>query len=135
MTNVKKFYFLILFILIVAFFWIYIIKNQFIPKELNFCFIKSVSGFPCPTCGATRSLIFLLNGYFLKSLLTNPLGVLYSLLILFLPIWILFDLIFNQKTLFNFYNSLKLKINNKKFYIILIILICINWIWNIKKGL
>ena len=135
MTNVKKFYFLILFILIVAFFWIYIIKNQFIPKELNFCFIKSVSGFPCSTCGTTRSLIFLLNGHFLKSLLTNPLGVLYSLLILFLPIWILFDLIFNQKTLFNFYNSLKLKINNKKFYIILIILICINWIWNIKKGL
>jgi len=134
-NNDRKFYFLILFFCALGFFWIFFNKNDLIPKGISFCFIKNVSGFPCPTCGTTRSIIFLINGYFHRSLLINPLGILYFFFILLLPIWILCDLVFSKKTLLNFYNGIKLKVKKKKFYVILVILICINWVWNIKKGL
>lgn len=37
------------------------------------CPFKALTGLPCPTCGATRSLLFFGEGKFIPALLMNPL--------------------------------------------------------------
>ncbi len=37
------------------------------------CVFKVVTGFPCPTCGSTRSLVHLSHGRFFDALAMNPL--------------------------------------------------------------
>lgn len=41
----------------------------------GFCFSVVVTGFPCPGCGLTRSILFLLQGQFMRSWLIHPLGI------------------------------------------------------------
>ena len=43
--------------------------DRFMPS----CIFKGITGMPCPTCGATRSVMFLSHGDILHSLAMNPL--------------------------------------------------------------
>jgi hypothetical protein len=36
------------------------------------CAFRSLTGIPCPTCGATRSVVFLSQGHFLSAFRMNP---------------------------------------------------------------
>jgi hypothetical protein len=49
---------------------------RFLPvlEFLPFCAFKGFTGFPCPACGSTRSIIHLAHGDFLSSLAMNPLA-------------------------------------------------------------
>jgi hypothetical protein len=48
------------------------------------CAFRSLTGLPCPTCGATRAAWQFLHGHFLASLLFNPLAfVLYCMITAF----------------------------------------------------
>jgi Protein of unknown function (DUF2752) len=61
-------------------------------RELHWdCWIKQRFGFPCPTCGMTRSVLLSLHGQFGEAVALNPAGlllvaglVLFSLALLFL---------------------------------------------------
>lgn len=38
------------------------------------CTFRVLTGFPCPTCGSTRSLVFLSHAWFLPAFVMNPLA-------------------------------------------------------------
>ena len=41
---------------------------------LTVCTLKAVTGYPCPSCGTTRSASALIAGHWKEGLYTNPLG-------------------------------------------------------------
>ena len=70
------------------------------------CMIKNMTGLPCPSCGATRSLGLLLAGNFSQSIEQNPIGILLALALLALPGWILVDTIRRRDSFYRFTKSL-----------------------------
>ena len=103
--------------------------------SVEVCFIKNLTHIPCPSCGTTRSIISLIKGDFIRSLNVNPIGYLVAMIMLVIPIWIMIDVIKRAKTLFDFYLKVETYIKRSSIAIPLILLIIINWIWNITKGL
>lgn len=104
-------------------------------KTVEVCLIKHLTNVPCPSCGSTRSVISLANGKFSDALQINPLGYVVATIMLLSPIWILIDVLFKKKTLFDFYKKMETFLKKPKFAIPLIFFIVVNWIWNIAKGL
>jgi len=49
-------------------------NNKHIETEQSLCPFKMLTGFPCPGCGITKSLIFLYKGDFLKSIYYHLFG-------------------------------------------------------------
>ena len=48
--------------------------NRQIETEQSFCPFKLLTGFPCPGCGITKSLVFLYEGDFFKSIYYHLFG-------------------------------------------------------------
>jgi hypothetical protein len=117
--------------------YIYLLYNLYYSKSNQFsvCMIKNVSGFPCPSCGTTRAVQLLFKGDYIASVLTNPFGIIVSGSMLFLPFWIVFDFIMKKQSFYTFYNKMESILKQKNSAIPLIILVVLNWIWNINKGL
>lgn len=60
--------------------------NGHIEAEQSLCPFKLITGFPCPGCGITKSLIFLYEGDFLKSIyyhLFGPLTFIFCIIAIF----------------------------------------------------
>lgn len=133
----KKLYLAIFFSSIAGYIWLY--YNINFPKNAHHiggvCFIKQLTGVPCPSCGSTRSVISLLQGNLLDALYWNPIGLIILSIIIIAPLWVLFDYVFSKDSLLTSYLKAEQKIKNYKIAIPLIALVIINWIWNIKKGL
>jgi hypothetical protein len=117
--------------------WLYFStsKNNAGSISAGVCLIKYVTNIPCPSCGSTRSVISLLKGDFIGVLNLNPIGYLVALIMLVTPIWIIADTIMRGNTLFTFYRKIEIYLKKPKIAIPLILLLIINWIWNITKGL
>lgn len=99
------------------------------------CLIKTIMNIPCPSCGATRSILLLFQGEFLKALMINPIGIIVAGIMLITPFWICFDILTKQKTLMNFYLQIEIYLMKAFIAIPLVILILLNWSWNIIKEL
>lgn len=99
------------------------------------CVSKSITDVPCPSCGTTRSVLSFFEGDFIKSLYWNPLGIIVSLVLLVLPIMLLYDWFSGKNTIYDYYIKSEKVLKEPKVYIPLIILLILNWIWNICKGL
>jgi hypothetical protein len=104
-------------------------------KGPTICLFKNVSSLPCPACGSTRSAMLITQGELKKAALQNPLGFLLVLGLFSLPIWLLHDLITRRASLFQFSQSINEVLKKPQYSYPLIILILINWCWNIFKGL
>lgn len=106
-------------------------------KEDNFraCIIKSVTGYPCPSCGTTRAVALLSKGEIIDSILVNPFGILVAIIMTVVPFWILTDIIFKKDTFFKCYKKTEATIRKPWLATILILLVLLNWIWNIYKHL
>ena len=117
--------------------WLYfsITKNITENKSVEICFIKHLTNIPCPSCGSTRSIISLTKGDFIGALNINPIGYLVALIMLVAPVWVLADTIMNKNTLFDLFQKIETLLKRPMIAIPLILLIIINWIWNITKGL
>jgi len=63
------------------------------------CFIKNITGFPCPGCGMGRATLALLNGDIPLSFSYNILCIPFTLAIIISLTWLTLD-IFRQKTTF-----------------------------------
>ncbi|MDM1048312.1 DUF2752 domain-containing protein [Sphingobacterium hotanense] len=122
---------------IVCFFgliWLYIDYHS--PTGTTLCPIKHVTGYPCPSCGTTRSVKSLLDGDIMQAIMINPLGLLVSILAIGIIVLMLIDLIFQKDYFFRAYRWIEHTLQKQRLLsIILILFILLNWIWNIKKGL
>ncbi|MEB3003787.1 DUF2752 domain-containing protein [Capnocytophaga sp. G2] len=108
------------------------------PKEemgFSLCIFKHITHLPCPACGTTRAVISLFRGDGYKALYINPLGIITSILLITIPIWLFIDLFAQKTTLFRFYNSCENFFKRPLIFVFFCILILFNWIWNIYKGI
>jgi cbb3-type cytochrome oxidase subunit 3 len=103
--------------------------------SLEVCLIRNICHIPCPSCGSTRAIIALLKGNFSESVLINPLGLIVAAIMLLAPFWILYDHSAKRQSLYNAYKRLEVSMQSPLFAVPLILLIVLNWVWNISKGL
>ncbi len=99
------------------------------------CMIKNVTGVPCPSCGATRSVMSIVEGHFAEAAHQNPLGIIIAFLMVALPVWIVVDLFRKSSSLLRSYENFEIWFRQPKVAITAGALILINWIWSISKGL
>jgi len=138
MTLDRKRLYSILFIACLAgYIWLYFSVSKKITesKSVEVCLIKHVTNIPCPSCGSTRSIISLTNGNFIEALSINPIGFIVAIIMLLAPLWILKDITTGSNSLFDFYRRMETYLKRPKYAIPLILLVIVNWIWNITKGL
>lgn len=103
--------------------------------ETGVCIFKHVTNIPCPSCGSTRSVLSLMKGDIQGALFLNPIGFILMTILIISPFWILYDLISRKETLFNAYQKAEFFMRRKWIAIPAILLVFLNWIWNISKGL
>jgi hypothetical protein len=104
-------------------------------NDAEICLLKKATGYPCPTCGTTRSVNTLLQGNITGSVLLNPFGIIACLLLTVLPCWILADRYRHKDSFFRFYKRTEKILYKPLSLLILILLMASNWAWNIYKGL
>ncbi len=102
--------------------------------EPGVCLFKRITHIPCPSCGSTRSVLSLLKGDLTGALFLNPFGVIILTIMVVVPLWILFDVLGKKATLFRFYKSTESFLRRKWVAIPLVLIVLLNWIWNICKG-
>ena len=117
--------------LIYLFYNIHTLQSQ----TFRVCIIKNVTDYPCPSCGTTRAVTLLLKGKFIESLVLNPIGIVVAIIMIIFPIWILIDIIFKKETFYFWYKKAEGTIRKPWLASILIVLVLLNWIWNIYKHL
>lgn len=93
-----------------------------------------MTGLPCPSCGATRSVLSLLHGNFIAALRWNPLGYLFAAVLLMVPVWLFTDVVFKRSSLYQAVQYAENIIKQKKTAFILLLIIAANWLWNIYKN-
>jgi len=62
-------------------------------------------------------------------------GIVIALILTLAPLWIVYDGVMQKVTLFNFFTAAELTLKRKWIAIPAIILVLMNWLWNIHKGL
>ncbi|MGV9004729.1 DUF2752 domain-containing protein [Flavobacterium sp.] len=97
------------------------------------CLIKNATGYPCPSCGTTRAVVLLSKGKVAQSIQQNPFGLLVGLCMLVLPLWIGFDALKNKSTFHDFYLKTESVVRRPKVALLLVLLVILNWIWNLYK--
>lgn len=137
MNSNRKIYWILSLLTVGSYAWVgYHLLHAHSSDAGTLCLFKATTGVPCPSCGVTRSVLLLLQGNVSEAIWTNPLGILAGVLLILIPIWIGVDLFRNRTSLLTFYTRSEEIIRAKKFiYIPLIVLVALNWIWNISKGL
>jgi hypothetical protein len=135
MTS-NKLYILLSTACILGYIWLAITINRHTSgrPDLDVCLFKHLTTLPCPSCGSTRSIMALLNGDIAGSLFWNPFGLIVFVVLVASPVWIFYDMITRKTTLFCFYLNVEHFINQKRVAIPAIILVLVNWLWNIYKG-
>lgn len=128
----KRFYIFISLITIIG--WGWLILQYYRPSASTVCLIKNVTGYPCPSCGTTRASIAVLQGKWATAIDHNLLGFFAIVMLVLIPLWLMKDYLQKQDSLYTHYtktiNTLKQK---KAVFVILLLLITINWVWNLLK--
>ena len=135
LTN--RLYFILLTILILSFGLIVFsfLKKESANRSLLFCPFKKITGIACPSCGTTRSIVHILNGKVRSGLLTNPLGLVALLTMFFVSGLLSYDFLTKQKSLLYLFAKAELLLQRKYVAIPCLILVALNWVWGIIKGL
>lgn len=133
-----KLYALILFVSSAGYAWLgWNLYNHVNHGDERFtvCLFKSLTGIPCPACGATRSIQAILQADISNALFINPLGFLLFAALIILPLWVTSDLLRKQNTFHRFYTFAEAKLAQKIIALPAIALITANWVWSICKHL
>jgi hypothetical protein len=131
----NKLYSLLLIACLAGFIYLFYNIHTLQSQTFRVCIIKNVTDYPCPSCGTTRAVTLLLKGRFIESLLLNPIGIVVAIIMIIFPIWILIDIIFKKETFYFWYKKAEGTIRKPWLASILIVLVLLNWIWNIYKHL
>ena len=80
--------------------------NDHLDNEQSFCPLKMLTGFPCPSCGITKSMVYFYQGNLSKSIHFHLLGPFAVLFCLFMIVLLTIELK-NKKDYFQeyFYNK------------------------------
>ena len=131
----NKLYSLLLIAFLAGFIYLFYTIHTLQSQTFRVCIIKNVTGYPCPSCGTTRAVTLLLKGRFIESLVLNPIGIVVTIIMIIFPIWILIDIIFKKETFYFWYKKAEGTIRKPWLASILIVLVLLNWIWNLYKHL
>jgi hypothetical protein len=117
--------------------WLYFSLTMDVTENnlVEVCLIKHITNIPCPSCGSTRSVISLTKGNLIEAFNINPLGYIIAIIMLVTPLWIVIDIASRRKTFFELYQRIETYLKRPLYAIPLILLVIINWFWNITKGL
>jgi hypothetical protein len=99
------------------------------------CLIKHVTRLPCPSCGSSRAVLTLMQGDVIQSVYWNPFGLLIFSIMVASPLWITYDLVTKRNSFFTAYQNIERSLRVKWVAVSAIVLVLINWIWNISKGI
>jgi hypothetical protein len=137
MNSDRRIYWILILLTIGSYVWVgYHLLHTHDQSFGTLCLFKRVTGIPCPSCGVTRSVLFLFQGDITTALWINPIGILAALLLVVTPIWITIDFSRRNYTLLAAYKRSEEFIQSHKLvYIPLIAMVAINWVWNITKGI
>lgn len=120
----------------VGYLWLlYSYASKLTHDDVGVCLFKKVSSIPCPSCGSTRAVVALLHGQVKKSIFINPMGLIIAFIMLLSPFWVVYDIILKKDTLFKCYVRIEAFIRKPIVVMPLVVLVVVNWIWNITKGL
>ncbi|WP_366935836.1 DUF2752 domain-containing protein [Bernardetia sp.] len=136
-TSKYKLYSFLLASCTIGYFWIFYtfsLQKQQI-SSFTPCLIKNISHLPCPSCGSTRAILFLLKGKFIESLYTNPLGLLIMIVLIISPLWIIIDIVYKKNSLLRTFCWIESQVIKKNIALFLILLVLLNWIWSVSKNL
>lgn len=134
----KGLYSFLLLLAVVGYAWLFINYLGVAPVEktgFTFCLWKQVTGLACPACGTTRSMLTIMEGAIQQGLYLNPLGFMLIGIMTIMPIWILTDLLAGNDSFFKTFEGFEKWVGQKGVFIPFMVLILLNWIWNIVKGL
>lgn len=131
----NKLYSIVLIACFAGFIYLFYSIHHLRNEAFRVCIIKNVTGYPCPSCGTTRAVSFFLDGNITTSLLLNPFGILVAIMMFVFPVWILTDLLFKKDHFFRAYRKTEVIIRKPWLATILILLVLLNWIWNLYKQL
>lgn len=133
----NKLYLLLLSACMAGYIWLIYNYNRVVSEgmEPGVCLIKRVTGIPCPSCGTTRSVLSILHGDFYGALLWNPFGIIIVSVLLIGPLWVFFDILLRRDSFYQFYVRAEIFLRRKWIAIPAILLVLLNWIWNLIKGL
>jgi hypothetical protein len=120
---------------IAAYIYLFIIIQHVYHSELNLCLIKNLTGIACPSCGSTRAVELLLNQQYKQALMLNPFSYLILAAMALLPFILMYDFILKKELTYQLYKKMEMQFKKPIIYIPSILLILVNWIWNITKGL
>ncbi len=135
MTNQRNRLYLITGI--VCFFGlIWLFLDYFTTVDQTICPVKLVTGYPCPSCGTTRSITALLHGDVVQAFMINPFGIISSILVISVIALLILDVFAKKDYYFKTYVKVEQFLQQHKIIsVILVLLVIANWIWNISKGL
>jgi xanthine/uracil permease len=80
-------------------------SDNSLEKEQSFCPLKATTGFPCPSCGITKSIVYFYDGNLVKSLSYHLFGPLVVGFCVFIIVLFLVEIrtkkVFVQKWFYN----------------------------------
>jgi len=134
-SSARRLYGLMTVFCVAGYTWLYLhIDKSWSTHVGTVCILKRTTGIPCPSCGSTRSILSLLHGDLVAALLWNPFGFLIFTGLLIVPFWMIHDVIRKQRTLLMVYQTMESHLQRKIVAWPLVIMVLMNWCWNIYKG-
>lgn len=116
--------------------WLMASFNEWLTSyHTTVCFFKNTTGLACPSCGTSRAISHLLHGDLQQSFQINPLGIPGLLAMILFPFWLLFDGLTRKSTLHSMWNQAEVWLKKPTVYWPAILLVLVNWVWNITKQL
>lgn len=131
----NKLYSLLLIACLAGFIYLFYSIQKEQQETVGVCIIKNVTGYACPSCGTTRAVLLLSEGKITDSLLLNPFGIIVAIIMTVFPIWVLTDIVLKKETFFSAYKKTEAIIRTPWIAIVLVLLVLLNWIWNLYKNL
>jgi hypothetical protein len=136
LSSARRLYGLMAVFCIVGYTWLYLhIDKSWSAHVGTVCILKKTTGIPCPSCGSTRSMLSLIHGDIAAAWFWNPFGFLILAGLLVVPLWLTHDVIRKQRTLMSAYRSIETLVQRKFVAWPLVIVVLLNWFWNIYKGI
>jgi hypothetical protein len=135
--QVRRFYIILTLLALAG--WGIVLADRFLLKGVIFegrtlCLIKTITGYPCPSCGVRSGIGYLTRFEIGRAIMQNPLSLLVAAGGLVVPVWLIWDYFHKDISLYRFNQKTGIWLKrNPLIIILLVMLILINWIWNFYK--